>query len=227
MRNNPHCVSPLLGMRPPKKGGTMLHSLPSRPAGCNGEPAVLERPQNTLERFATLASGGPLLMMTARFGRSRVRDAAYRLRDRRRELDLRPSWRLFASLVDWAERWPAEQVNYAAGLILSAAGDPVVERAVGRCLADLYQLGRPLLWGVVSDRVRWHPRFKLGWNGWPVERFPYPIDTYARLCVAHDSAEFCPQFDPILYTADPDFFVRDGRLYWRDPCNFFVVTRRG
>jgi len=205
----------------------VVHALPSPPASCNGEPAVPADPPSVLERFAALAGSGPVLMMTARFGRSRVRDAGYRFRAERPDLDLKLSWRRFASLVDWAERWPAEQVNYAAGLILSAADDPVVERAVGRCLADLYQLGRPLLWGVVSDRVRWHPRFKLGWNGWPVERFPYPIDTYARLGVAHDSAEFCPQFDPILYTADPDFFVSDARLHWRDPYNFFVVTRHG
>jgi hypothetical protein len=184
----------------------------------------VERLPSILQRFATLASGGPT---TARFGRSHVRDAAYRFLARRPDLDLKLSWRLFANLVDWAQRWPAEQAGFAAGLIFSAAGDPVVERAVGRCFADLSSLGRPLLWGVVSDRVRWHPRFKLGWNGWPVEHFPYPTDTYARLGVGQDSAEFCPQFDPILYTADPDFHVSDARLYWRDPLNFFVVTRHG
>lgn len=196
----------------------MTHVLPRR-----NNAGVL----SPLVRFAALAGSGPVLMMTARFGRSRVRDAAYGLRDRRRELDLRLSWRLFASLLDWAERWPAEQDNYAAGLILSAAGDPVVERAVGRCLADLYRRGKPLLWGVVSDRVRWRPRFKLGWNGWPPEWYPHPTATYARLGVAHDSAEFCPQFDPILYSADSDFFVSDARLYWRDEGLFTLVTRRG
>ena len=115
------------------------------------------RPQGPLARFATLAGGGPVLMTTARFGRSPVRDAAYRLRDRRPDLHLKLSWRLFASLEDWGKRWPAEQDTFAAGLILSAAGDPAVERAVGRCLADLARLGRPLLWGVVGQRVRWRP----------------------------------------------------------------------
>ena len=47
------------------------------------------------------------------------------------DLDLKLSWRLFASLQDWGKRWPAEQDAFAAGLILSAADDPVVERAVG------------------------------------------------------------------------------------------------
>ena len=50
---------------------------------------------------------------------------------------------------------------FAAALILSAAGDPVVERAVGRCLADLARLGRSLLWGSIGPRVRWRPKFAL------------------------------------------------------------------
>ena len=124
------------------------------------QAAGSERAPGPLARFATLAGGGPVLMTTARFGRSPVREAAYRLRERRPDLDLKLSWRLFASLEDWGKRWPAEQDAFAAGLILSAAGDPVVERAVGRCLADLARLGRPLLWGVIGQRVRWHPRFR-------------------------------------------------------------------
>src|SRR5439155_10737661 len=94
-----------------------------------------DRSAGPLERFAAFAGGGAVLMFTAQFGRSPVRNAAYRLRARRRDVDLKPSWRLFASLDDWGKRWPAEQDTFAAGLILSAAGDPVVERAVGRCLA--------------------------------------------------------------------------------------------
>jgi hypothetical protein len=58
-------------------------------------------------------------MMTARFGRSPVRDAAYRLRERCSDLDLKLSWRLFASLEDWGKRWPAEQNTFAAGLVRS------------------------------------------------------------------------------------------------------------
>ena len=80
------------------------------------------------------------------------------------------------ALSDWGKRWPAEQDAFAAGLILSAAGDPVVERAVGRCLADLARLGRPLLWGVVGQRVRWQSRFALTPNGWPPEAdFAQPL----------------------------------------------------
>ena len=174
-----------------------------------------------LDRFAALAGRGAILLMTARFGRSPVREAASRLRARRRDLDFRLSWRLFANLVDWGERWGAEQHSFAAGLILSAAGDPVVERAVGRCLFDVYQRGRPVLWGVVSDRVRWYSRFKLGRNGWPEEWFPYPVATYARLAVAPDGAEFEPRFDPILFTSAPDFFVSRDRLFWLDAVHHF------
>ena len=173
------------------------------------------------DRFAALAGSGAILLMTARFGRSPVREAASHLRARHRDLDFRPSWRLFANLVDWGERWGAEQHSFAAGLILSAAGDPVVERAVGRCLADLYQLGRPLLWGVSSDRIRWRPQFAVSRNGWPPEWFPYPASTYARLAVAPDSAEFEPRFDPILFTSAHDFFVSRDRLSWLDALHQF------
>jgi hypothetical protein len=115
------------------------------------------------------------------------------------DLDLKPSWRLFASLEDWAKSWPAEQDTFAGGVILSAPGDPVVERAAGRCLADLASLGRPLLWGVIGQQIRWQPRFELIPNGWqPQEMNPWPGE-YARLAVARDTPEFHPQFDPILY----------------------------
>jgi hypothetical protein len=166
-------------------------------------------------------------MMTARFGRSPVRDAAYRLRACRRDLDFKLSWSLFASLQDWGSRWVPEQNGFAAGLILSAAGDPVVERAVGRCLADLARLGRLLLWGVVGPRVRWRPRFVLTPNGWPPELIsPDPFE-YARLRVAVDTPEFHPRFDPILYLAEPDFFISGSRLSWWEPRHFQWVTRDG
>jgi len=178
-----------------------------------------------LERFTALGGAGPLLMMTARFGRSPVRDAAYRFRAKHRDLEVKLSWQLFSSLEDWAKRWPAEQHTFAAGLILSLAGDPVAERAVGRCLGDLAQLGRAVLWGVVSgQRIRWCPRFSLTSTGWSPWTFPYPDAAYARLGVAPDAAEFQPQFDPILYSAEPDFFVSGSRLRWRPVVSFFQVA---
>ena len=189
--------------------------------------AALERRPGPLARFATLAAGGPVLLTTARFGRSPVREAAYRLRDRHRDLDLKLSWRLFASLEDWAGRWPTEQEDFSAGIILSAAGNPVLERAVGRCLADLARLGRPLLWGAVRQRVRWQPRFALTPNGWPPELIsPYP-GTYARLAVARDTAEFRPRFDPILFTAEPDYFIFESRLSWFEARHFPRAARHG
>jgi hypothetical protein len=192
-----------------------------------GRPAGSQHPPSPLARFTTLAGGGPVLMTTARFGRSRVRDAAYRLSERRPDLDLKLSWRLFASLEDWGKRWPAQQDIFTAGLILSAADDYAVERAVGRCLADLARLGRPLLWGAVGQRVRWQPRFMLTPNGWPPERvLPYPGE-YARLGVAYDTPEFCPLFDPILFSAEPDFSVSDSGLMWWEARHFHRVTRDG
>jgi hypothetical protein len=192
-----------------------------------GQAAASERAPGALERFAKLAGGGPVLMTTARFGRSAVRNAAYRLRARRPDFHLKPSWRLFASLGDWGKRWVAEQDAFAAGLILSAAGDPVVERAVGRCLADLAKLGRPLLWGVVGHRTRWQPRFALTPNGWaPEEILPDPFE-YARLVVTSDTPEFCPRFDPILYSGEPDFSVSDSYLSWWEARHFHWVTRDG
>jgi hypothetical protein len=126
----------------------------------------------------------------------------------------------FSPALDWGKRWPAEQDAFAAGLILSAAGDPVVERAVGRCLADLGRLGRPLLWGAIGQRVRWQPRFALTPNGWPPELIlPYPAE-YARLRVAYDTSEFCPRFDPILFSAEPDFSVSDSRVWWFEARHF-------
>jgi hypothetical protein len=192
-----------------------------------GRAAGLKRAPSTLARFAALAAGGPVLMMTARFGRSPVRDAAYRLRERRPDLHLKLSWRLFASLEDWGKRWPAEQDTFAAGLILSAADDPAVERAVGRCLADLARLGRPLLWGTIGQPVRWHPRFMISPNGWPPERILPPPAAYARLGVAHDAAEFRPRFDPILFSADPDFFIFESRLCWFEPRHFQRAAPHG
>ncbi len=185
------------------------------------------RPLGPFARFATLAGGGSVLMTTARFGRSPVRDAAYRLRDRCPDLDLKLSWRLFASLEDWGKRWPTEQATFAAGIIFSTAGDPVVERAVGRCLADLAILGRPLLWGAIGQRVRWQPRFKLTPNGWPPEMIlPYPAE-YARLGVANDACEFYPLFDTILYSVEPDFRIGASGLWWWEPRHFRWVMWEG
>jgi hypothetical protein len=180
-----------------------------------------------LERLAALAGGGAVLMMTARFGRSPVREAAYRLCAQHRSLDLKPSWRLFTSLADWGNRWPAEQGAFAAGLILSADGEPVVERAVGRCLADLAGLGRPLLWGVASRPVRWCPRFMMNRNGWPPNKVLPDPAAYARLTVADDTTEFTPRFDPILYATEPDFSVRDTRLRWFEARHFIWFERHG
>lgn len=180
-----------------------------------------------LTRFARLAGGGPALMMTARFGRSSVRDAAYRLRERYHGLALTLSWRCFTSLRDWGERWPSEQDAFAAGLVLSASSDPTVERSVGRCLADLARLGRPLLWGAIGQRARWHSRFTLTPNGWPPELWlPYPAQ-YARLRVTNDAPEFRPLFDPILYSAEPDFRIDDSGLWWFEARHFDWVAPDG
>jgi hypothetical protein len=196
-----------------------------------GRATVADRAPGALARFTALVGGGPVLMTTARLGRSPVRNAAHRLRARCPDLDLKLSWRLFASLTDWGERWPTEQGTFAAGLILSAARDPAVDRAVGRCLADLARLGRPLLWGAIGPPLRWRPRFALTPNGWPPEAIlPNPFD-YARLKVAHDTPEFRPRFDPILYAAEPDFrvsvSVSGSRLCWREARHFHWVIRDG
>jgi hypothetical protein len=192
-----------------------------------GQAAGSERAPGPLARFAKLAGGGPVPMTTAQFGRSPVRQAAYRLRERCPGLDLKLSWRLFASLADWGKRWPAEQDAFVAGLILSAAGDPAVDRAVGRCLADLARLGRPLLWGVVGPRIRWQSRFAMTPNGWPPERMlPGPFE-YARLRVAYDTAEFCPRFDPILYSVEADFSVSDSGVSWWEARHFHWGTLNG
>jgi hypothetical protein len=192
-----------------------------------GQAAGSEQALGPLARFAALAGGGPVLMTTARFGRSPVRNVAHRLRARRPDLHLELSWRLFASLGDWGKRWAVEQEAFAAGLILSAAGDPVVERAVGRCLADLARLRRPVLWGVVGQRIRWQPRFALTPNGWaPEEILPDPFE-YARLGLTSDTPEFRPRFDPILYSGEPDFSVSDSYLSWWEARHFHWVTRDG
>jgi hypothetical protein len=168
-----------------------------------------------LARLAKLAGDGSMLTMTARFGRSPVRDAACRLREWCPDLDLKLSWHHFGSLVDWGNRWQGEQDAFAAGLIFSAAGDPIVERAVGRCLADLARLGRPLLWGAAGHRIRWQPRFKLTSNGHPGSLSP-DFREYARLGVAHDTVEFYPRVDPNLYATKPDFSVSGSRLHWSE-----------
>jgi len=186
-----------------------------------------DRTPSSFDRWSERAEGGRIIVLKGRFGRSTVSPAAAHLRNRRRDLDLKLSWREFESVPDWGRRWPTEQHAFAAGLILTPTRDPVVERAVGRCLFDLARLGRPLLWGVVSDRIRWRSRFTLGWNGWPKEWLPYPESTYARLGVADDSGEFCPRFDPILYRADPDFYVCNTRLYWSIEGLFYPVAFDG
>jgi hypothetical protein len=158
-----------------------------------------------------------------------VRNAVYRLRERRPDLDFKLSWRLFASLKDSGKRWPDEHDAFAAGLILSAANDPAVDRAVGRCLADLARLGRPLLWGIIGQRIRWQPRFTLTPNGWaPEEMLPNPF-AYARLGAAYDTPEFRPRFDPILYSAEPDFStsVSSSHLCWWEARHFHWATRDG
>jgi hypothetical protein len=196
---------------------------PVRPERATGA----DRAPGPLARFSTLAGSGPVLMTTARFGRSPVRNAAYRLRERCSDLDLKLSWRLFANLEDWGTRWSAEQDTFAAGLILSAADDPTVERAVGRCLVDLARLDRPLLWGAIGQRVRWQPGFMLTPNGWSPELIlPYPAE-YAGLRVAYDTPEFCPRFDPILYSGEPDFSVSELGLHWWEARHFHWATRDG
>ena len=55
---------------------------------------------------------------------------------------------------------------------------------------------------------------------------PNPFE-YARLEVAHDTPEFRPRFDPILYSAEPDFCVSDSGLSWWEARHFHLVTRDG
>jgi hypothetical protein len=86
-----------------------VDAIGKRLAAAENVRVLLRRPPGPFERLAALAGGGPVLMATARFGRSPVRDEAYRLRTRRRDLDLKLSWRAFTSLADWGKRWPAEQ----------------------------------------------------------------------------------------------------------------------
>jgi hypothetical protein len=64
-------------------------------------------------------------------------------------------------------------------------------------------------------------------NGWPPELIlPYPAE-YARLRVANDAQEFCPLFDPILYSEEPDFSVSNSNLHWWEPRHFHRVVRDG
>jgi hypothetical protein len=64
-------------------------------------------------------------------------------------------------------------------------------------------------------------------NGWPPELIlPNPGD-YARLGVAYGANEFCPLFDPILYSLEPDFSVSDTGLSWWEARHFHRVTRDG
>jgi len=87
-----------------------------------GQAAGSERAPGSLARFAALAGGGPVLMTTARFGRSPVRNAAYRLRARRPDLHLKLSWRL-ASYAGLAPTpWQSGSVAHEQGV--SKAGNP-------------------------------------------------------------------------------------------------------
>jgi hypothetical protein len=73
-----------------------LRYLAEHESACKPVPstraASLERAPGPLERFATLA-GAPVPVTTAQFGRTPVREAAYRLRARRGDLDFKLSWR--------------------------------------------------------------------------------------------------------------------------------------
>ena len=160
-----------------------------------------------------------VLMMTARFGRSPVRQAAYRLRAWRRDLDLTLS---------------------GACSPISSIGAPLAGRARQVCAgrADLVSSWRPCCrtrrWPMPLRSLPTRQAHTLGsggerpgtlrhlaasgwdWNGWPEEWFPYPTATYARLALALDATEFEPRFDPILFTSAPDFIVsRDAPLLAR------------
>jgi hypothetical protein len=64
-------------------------------------------------------------------------------------------------------------------------------------------------------------------NGWPPERIlPYP-DEYARLGVAHEAPEFRALFHPILYSAEPDFYVDGSPLEWWEARHFPWVRFHG
>jgi hypothetical protein len=45
--------------------------------------------------------------------------------------------------------------------------------------------------------------------------------------VAHDVAEFRPRFDPILFSAAPDYRISESRLYWFEAHHFPLVARHG
>ena len=120
---------------------------------------------------------------------------------------------MFVSLADWGQRWPAEQTDFAAGLILSEPDNPVLERAVARCLFDLARLGRPLLWGIAGTQLSWYPRLKMS-PTWPSNLIGPPLATYARLAVSDNSPKFRPAVDPILFSKKPDYAIDGLRLSW-------------
>ena len=64
-------------------------------------------------------------------------------------------------------------------------------------------------------------------GAWPPEQIQPNAFEYARLEVAHDSPEFCPRFDPILYAEEQDFSVSGSRLSWWEGRHFHCVTRDG
>jgi hypothetical protein len=55
---------------------------------------------------------------------------------------------------------------------------------------------------------------------------PHPA-SYARLRAARHIAEFRPQFDPILYSADIDFVIIGSRLRWLEARHFHLTARNG
>ena len=96
------------------------------------------------------------------------------------------------------------------GVLLPAAAD----RHVHIALADP---GAVLLGGVTAVR-------DLGWP--PEEIVPHPA-RYVRLSVGQDAAEFHPRFDPILYSAIPDFFIFNSRLRWTEARHNRVTAGHG
>jgi hypothetical protein len=60
----------------------------------------------------------------------------------------------------------------------------------------------------------------------PGRILPDPF-AYARLGVWYDTPDFYPRFDPILYSAEPDFSVSESRLQWWEARHFHRVMRDG
>jgi hypothetical protein len=50
---------------------------------------------------------------------------------------------------------------------------------------------------------------------------------YARLGLAYDTPEFCPRFNPILYSVEPDYSLSGSGLQWWEARHFHWVTRDG